>query len=92
MHISTIRRHLFSAVCILGTEDGTIDQRLRKVYLGDLRHISSDGLPVQVRTEYEKLMADLSDLFEGQGRINEARASQLAVRIVTLCDRVTDDV
>ncbi len=77
MHISTIRRHLFSAVCILGTDDGTIDQRLHQLYLylGDLRQISSDGLPVQIRTEYEKLMADLSDLFEGKAASTGARFS-----------------
>lgn len=94
MDLITAWRHLFSAVLTLGADQGTVDQRLREAYVGGLSRVSPNpGLPDPIREDYDKLMAELADLFEGgQSPIDTRRASQLAKRVVAIYDRVTKEL
>lgn len=93
MDLITSWRHLFSAVLRLGADEGTVDQRLREAYQGGLARIPRDAaLPGNLQTEYAKLMAELEDLFNGDGKVDMRRASRLAKRVVALYDRVSKEL
>jgi hypothetical protein len=90
MNITTIRRHFLSAVCVLGTSEGSIVERLRAAYRDHLSPLSGNSaLPEYMRDDYEKLMAELGELLGGREDIDTRRAARAAKRIVVLYDRVT---
>ena len=89
MDFTTIKRHFLSAVCALGTMEGTIGERLRTVYREHLRQIEANpSLPDSLRDDYDKLMSELSGLLSRQGDIDSRRAAAVAKRIVSLYDRM----
>lgn len=93
MDATTIKRYLSAAVNTLGADVGAIEQRLRKVYQNELRHLSGNsGLPDPIRTDYEELMADLSGLLEQPGDVDLDRASHLARRVVAFNERVISEL
>lgn len=85
----TIRRQLLSAVSTLGADPGTIEQRLRRVYEGELSQIA--GLTAEAGRDYDRLMAELAELLGGQSRFDLKRASALAKRVVALYERVISE-
>jgi len=92
MDNETIKRRLFAAVHALAYDEGTVDVRLRKVYEGELRLVAGLTLPSKIRRDYELLMADLVQLLEGQSNVDLRRASLLAQRVVTLYERIVDEL
>lgn len=93
MDLLTTWRHLFSAVLTLGSDQGTVDQRLRQAYLGGLSRISRNpGLPDHIQGDYDKLMVELTQVFDGGGPIDTRRASRLAKHVVAIYDRVTKEL
>lgn len=93
MDLITTWRHLFSAVLTLGSDQGAVAQRLRQAYVGALRRIAPNpGLPHPIREDFDKLMTELGDLFDGQETIDATRASRLAKRVVAIYDRVTKEL
>ncbi len=93
MDLITTWQHLFSAVLTLGSNQGTVDERLRQAYIGGLSRISPNpGLPDHIQEEYDKLMSELTDLYKHQGSIDTKRASLLAKRVVAIYDRVTKEL
>jgi hypothetical protein len=93
MDLITTWRHLFSAVLGLGSDQGPVDRRLREAYLGGLKRVSPNGgLPDPIRGDYEKLMAELDDLFKGAAPVDLKRASRLAKQVVAIYDRVTKEL
>lgn len=92
MDNQTIKRRLFAAVHILVSGEETVDERLRKVYEGELRQLTPKSLPHHVRRDYEQLMIDLSRLFEGRSKIDLKRASLLARRVVALYELVIEQL
>lgn len=93
MDVITAWRHLFSAVIKLGSGAGTVEERLRDAYRGDLLRVSlPSGLPERLRDDYALLMKDIATLFEGQQTVDTKRASGLAKRVVAIYDRVTKEL
>lgn len=93
MDLITTWRHLFSAVLRLGSDQGTVDERLREAYRGSLSQIPNNpGLPVSLHKDYEQLMAELADLFNGADPVDAKRASRLAKQVVAIYDRVAKEV
>jgi len=93
MDNQAIKRHLFTAVHMLGSDEGTVDVRLRKVYDGQLRHLMERlTLPHDIRQDYEQLMTDLARLFAEQSTVDPDRASLLARRVVAFYQQVMDDL
>lgn len=93
MDITTIKRHLLAAVYTLGTDVETIEQRLRKVYEGDLLPIAANpDLLARLRSDFEVLMADLSDLLAARSRIDLKRASLLARQVVLFYQQVATEL
>lgn len=93
MDLITSWRHLFTAVLRLGANEGTVDQRLREAYRGELVPIARNGgLPDHLQPEYAQLMAALEDLLEDEDKIDTRRASRLAKRVVKLYDRVSREL
>jgi hypothetical protein len=88
MERATTRRHLLAAVCALGTEKGTMEERLRTCYERGLSRVSRNpGLPAHLQAEYDELMAGLAWLFEKGRKPGPRESSALAKRIVALYDR-----
>ncbi len=86
-------RHLFSAVLALSTDGGSIDQRLREAYTGNLQKISPNpDLPDHLRGDFEELMEELAVLLNGYSDTDAKRASALAKKVVVLYDRVTKEL
>ena len=91
--LNTNWRHLFAAVLVLGADEGTIDQRLREAYVGGLSRISRNpGLPLHLFGDFERLMAELSEIYDKPGEVDAKQASRLAKQIVALYDRVTKEL
>jgi len=91
MDNEAIKRHLFTAVHVLASGEGTVDVRLRKIYESELHQLSSESLPARIQQDYEQLMADLSRLFDGQAIVDRGRASLLAQRVVVLYEQMIEE-
>lgn len=88
MERATTRRHLLAALCALGAETGTIEERLRAAYERGLSRVSPNpGLPGQLQAEYDELMAEFSRLFGAEQKTGRGEASALAKRVVSFYDR-----
>lgn len=95
METKTTKRELLAAVCALGANEGTVEQRIRTAYERHLSRLSAAHFPGHLRRDYEQLMFDLALLLNQGSEVEGKPASSLAKRIVALYDRVlkntTDD-
>jgi hypothetical protein len=86
-------RHLFTAVLVLGADEGTIDERLREAYHGGLNRISRNpGLPEYLRADFDNLMTELDELLSAPRPLDTKQASRLAKQVVGIYDRLTKEL
>lgn len=90
MTLTITKQRLLSAVRTLGAGEGNLDQRLRAAYREHLVELSvSSGLPPSFERDFNKLMAELGQFFNGGDSTDPRRASSFAKRVVALYDQVS---
>jgi hypothetical protein len=99
MSLSYAWEKSYDAVHHLATSEGDLRKRLISVFLNDIMHIRAEELPEDIRTEFEKLMADAaSEEPVGQeglidatiSRFSADEASRMAERVVNFYTSVVE--
>lgn len=84
-------QHLYRAVLVLASAEGRIQERLGECYGTHLCHVDHKGLPPSVQQDFIALCEELKEIHEDgnkRAKVSEARAGELARRIIMVYDAV----
>lgn len=87
----SLLQRLYRAVLVLASAEGRIQERLGQCYGTHLCHVDYKGLPAAVQQDFVALCNELKEIHDDSGKraqVSEARAGELARRIIMVYDAV----